>query len=186
MTQPDREQHERDRDEAPGERLDRQFNELLQELRVTQTGIQLLGGFLLILPFQQRFGDLSGPLRMTYLTSVTTATLSILFVVAPVLAHRLMFASHRKDVIVTMGHQSARVGLALLGVTVVTATALIFGVVLNSHLAALIAGIVAGIICIGLWLAWPLTVAKARPGGTRYAPSPHEDSTRYGERQEHD
>lgn len=183
MTPSADEQHQRDRDEAPGERLDRQFNELLQELRVTQTGIQLLGGFLLILPFQPRFMELSPGLRLVYLIAVSAATLSTFFVVAPVVAHRTLFQSHRKDVIVALGHLSARIGLGLLGVTVITSTALIFGIVVHAT-AALIAGIVAGAICLGLWLAWPLTLAATHPGGTKYAPSPHEDSTRYGDRQD--
>lgn len=162
----------RDRDEAPGERLDRQFNELLQELRVTQTGIQLLGGFLLILPFQSRFMQLRTPLLMTYLVAVSAAALATFFVIAPVVAHRLLFRSHRKDVIVSMGHLFAKIGLLLLALTVITSTALIFGVVI-SPIAALVAGIVAAVICLILWLASPLAVAARRPGGTSYAPGPH-------------
>lgn len=160
-----------DRDEAPGERLDRQFNELLQELRVTQTGIQLLGGFLLILPFQARFLELKASLWITYLVAVSSATLATFFVIAPVVAHRLLFQSHRKDVIVSMGHLFAKIGLALLGLTVIASTALIFGVVLSPQ-AALIAGIATAVLCLGLWLASPLVVAARRPGGTAYAAGP--------------
>ena len=60
----------RQRGETEIQRLDRNWNSLLRELRVVQTGVQLLTGFLLTLPFQQRFSDLSGPMRHVYLTTV--------------------------------------------------------------------------------------------------------------------
>lgn len=152
----------RDRNEAPGERLDRQWNELLQELRVTQTGIQLLGGFLLILPFQSRFSDLSPVLKDVYLTAVVTAALATFFVIAPVVAHRSLFRQHRKDVIVTLGHWSARIGLGLLGITVTLGVSLIFGVVI-SHTAALAAGIAGAVLCGFLWWALPAIIAVRHP-----------------------
>lgn len=152
----------RDRNEAPGERLDRQWNELLQELRVTQTSIQLLGAFLLILPFQSRFGDLSPVLKDVYLMAVVTASLATFFVVAPVVAHRSLFRQHRKDVIVTLGHWSARIGLGLLGITVTLGVSLIFGVVI-SHTAALITAIAGALLCGFLWWALPAIIAVRRP-----------------------
>jgi hypothetical protein len=54
---------EDERDETPLEKLDRQWNELLQELRVSQTGVQLLTAFLLSLPFQSRFQSITHPKR---------------------------------------------------------------------------------------------------------------------------
>ena len=62
-----------ERDEKPAERLDRNWAELLQELRVTQTGIQLLSGFLLTLPFQPRFADLDPALVLVFLAAVASA-----------------------------------------------------------------------------------------------------------------
>jgi hypothetical protein len=59
-----------DRDETEAQRLDRNWSSLLQELRVAQTGVQLLTGFLLILPFQPRFADLDAVMRMVYLVTV--------------------------------------------------------------------------------------------------------------------
>ena len=60
----------RDRDETEAQRLDRNWSSLLQELRVAQTGVQLLTGFLLTLPFQQRFTQLDGVMRTVYLVTV--------------------------------------------------------------------------------------------------------------------
>src|SRR5665648_414537 len=64
------------RSETPAERLDRNWNEILQELRVTQTGIQILTGFLLTVPFQQRFAELTDDQRRIYLTLVVLAAVT--------------------------------------------------------------------------------------------------------------
>ncbi|HZK04615.1 MAG TPA: DUF6328 family protein [Actinomycetaceae bacterium] len=159
-----------DRREDPGERLDRQWNELLQELRVVQTGVQLLAGFLLILPFQDRFEDLTDNLRLLYLIAVAAGSLAVFFVLAPVVMHRVLFQSHRKDVLVRMGDRLAQAGLGLVAVTVIGVAALTFGVVLG-EIAAIVAGTVAAIVCVGLW--WGLAHWLARrPASSSYHPGP--------------
>lgn len=139
-----------ERSEGPGERLDRQWSELLQELRVVQTGIQLLGGFLLIVPFQQRFLHLSNNLQILFLVTVASTSLAMFFVLTPVVMHRVLFQTHRKDMLVVMGHRLAQGGLILLAFTVSGAAALIFGMVIGET-AGLIAGIVAATVCVSLW-----------------------------------
>lgn len=164
-----------ERRETPGERLDRQWNELLQELRVTQTGIQLLGGFLLVMPFQQRFGELGDELLAVYLTAVVAATGSIFFVLAPVALHRALFQSHRKDVLVRVGDRLARIGLVLLAVTVICVSALVFGFLLDD-LAALVAGVGAAVVCVGLWWVLPAWLRR-KPASTVYSfPASDEDA----------
>src|SRR5690606_22121652 len=71
-----------DRHETPTERLDRNWNEILQELRVTQTGIQILTGFLLTVPFQSRFADLTATQRVVYLVLVLLAAVTTGLMVA--------------------------------------------------------------------------------------------------------
>lgn len=155
-----------DREESPGERLDRQWSELLQELRVVQTGIQLLGGFLLIVPFQARFLELSEGLLLVYLISVASATLAVFFVLAPVVMHRVLFSTRRKDVLVAVGGRLAQSGLVLLAVTVTGVAAITYGLVLGDG-AAIAAGLVAAVVCIGLW--WGLAAALGRrPPSERY------------------
>ena len=107
-----------ERDETPAERLDRNWAELLQELRVTQTGIQILTGFLLVVPFQTRFLDLDPILVGVYLAAVMFAAIATGLVLTPVTAHRLLFRRHEKDVLVQLGGISAILGLASLAVTV--------------------------------------------------------------------
>jgi hypothetical protein len=72
------------RGETEQERINRNWDELLQELRVTQTGVQILTGFLLTLPFQQRFALLDDTQQAVYLTTVGFAVLATGLLVAPV------------------------------------------------------------------------------------------------------
>jgi hypothetical protein len=67
------------RGESPAERLDRNWGDLVQELRVVQTGVQFLTGFLLTLPFQQRFTQLTGHQQALYLATVSTSVASTHF-----------------------------------------------------------------------------------------------------------
>lgn len=80
------------RGETFEERLDRNWSELLQELRVVQTGVQFLTGFLLTLPFQQRFASLTGGQRVGYLRAVGLSIGSTATLIAPVALHRMLFA----------------------------------------------------------------------------------------------
>src|SRR3954452_17830000 len=84
------------RDETPSERADRNWNEVLQELRVMQTGTQILTGFLLALAFQPAFADLTGSQRAIYLTLVVLSALSSIVALAPVALHRVLFQRKAK------------------------------------------------------------------------------------------
>src|SRR5882757_630628 len=83
------------RSETETERLDRNWSSLLQELRVAQTGVQLLTGFLLTLPFQQRFDVLDHTMRIVYLVTVGFSVTATILLIAPVGMHRLLFRQHR-------------------------------------------------------------------------------------------
>jgi hypothetical protein len=128
-----------DRDETKAERLDRNWSSLLQELRVTQTGVQLLTGFLLTLPFQQRFAVLDSSIRSVYLITVACSLLSTILLVAPVGMHRVLFRRHRLDAIVSISHGCAIAGLVLLGLALTGVAVVIFDAVIG-RTGALIAG----------------------------------------------
>jgi hypothetical protein len=115
-----------DRDETEAQRLDRNWSSLLQELRVTQTGVQLLTGFLLTLPFQQRFSQLDGTMRTVYLATVACSIGATVLLVAPVSMHRVLFRQHRLNTIVSAGHSCAIVGLMLLAMALVGVAVVIF------------------------------------------------------------
>src|SRR5438270_6247561 len=99
------------RSETETERLDRNWLSLLQELRVVQTGVQLLTGFLLTLPFQQRFGILDTTMRVIYLVTVGCSIGATVLLEAPVAMHRLLFRRHRIQVVVSTAHRFAYAGL---------------------------------------------------------------------------
>lgn len=98
----DAEWNREQRSETTTQRLDRNWASLLQELRVVQTGVQILTGFLLTLPFQDGFEDLGGSLRVVYLVTVTSAVSAAILLAAPVALHRALFRRHQLELIVTV------------------------------------------------------------------------------------
>ena len=118
-----------ERDETATERADRNWNELLQELRVTQTGLQILTGFLLTVPFQQRFPELDPALRLVFLFALGLAVVSTVIVVAPVASHRILFRRSAKPELVSSANRSTKAGLATLALTIVAVVVLVFGFV---------------------------------------------------------
>ena len=147
------------RDETEAERLDRNWSSLLQELRVTQTGVQLLTGFLLTLPFQQRFTVLDGTMRTVYLITVACSIGSTVLLVAPVGMHRVLFRRHRLDAIVSISHGCAVAGLVLLGVALAGVAVVIFDTVMG-RTGAWIAGGCTLAAFIVLWFLVPLSLRR--------------------------
>ena len=154
------------RNETPAERLDRNWVELLQELRVAQTGTTILLGFMLAFPFQQRFADLDPVLVWVYLVALGTGVTSTALIVAPVTAHRLTFRGRTKDALVEVGDRLAKAGLALLGVTLALVICVVVGALLNVMWGA-VAGSTTALLFILLWVVVPLTLVRGRghPGG---------------------
>lgn len=82
----------------------RQWNELLQEMRVMQTGVQILAAFLVVLPFQARFDMLNRNEEMIYIVLLIAATLLVLLLITPVAVHRYFFGQSLKRQTVSLGH----------------------------------------------------------------------------------
>jgi Family of unknown function (DUF6328) len=148
-----------DRNETDAERLDRNWSSLLQELRVTQTGVQLLTGFLLTLPFQQRFTVLDGTMRTVYLITVACSIGSTILLVAPVALHRVLFRRHRLDAIVSISHGCAVAGLVLLGVSLAGVAVVIFDTVMG-RTGAWVAGGCTLAAFVVLWFLVPLPLRR--------------------------
>jgi len=147
------------RDETDAERYDRNWSDLLQELRVAQTGVQVLAGFLLTLPFSSRFGDIGDGYRTVYLVAFGLAMITVGLMTAPVALHRFLFGRQEKDVLVRVGGLFAKSGMAVMGLTLVTVVVLIFGVVLGDT-AALIAGVVVLVFFTSTWVVLPLSLLR--------------------------
>jgi hypothetical protein len=133
---------EPERRETDAERLDRNWVELLQELRVSQTGVQLIAGFLLTLPFQDRFYDLDDLQVGVYLALVVLAGLTTGLTMTPISVHRRLFGLHVKDRIVRSGHQFTRAVLGGLALLIVGICFLIFDVVVGRTTAVVVGALV--------------------------------------------
>lgn len=148
------------RDEPEADRLDRNFGELLQELRVAQAGIQILFAFLLSIAFQQRFAGLEPYQRVLYGITLVTAALSMVLLIAPVAVHRLLFRRGRKDAVVEASARLATAGLALLGTSVLCALLFVLDVVWNLTVAIVISAVVA-IVLVVFWIVLPVRAREA-------------------------
>ncbi|MEU6443783.1 DUF6328 family protein [Streptomyces sp. NPDC047046] len=143
------------RSETREERADRKWADLLQELRVAQTGVQILFGFLLTVVFQQRFTTLSDTDRTIYVVTVVLGAATTGALVAPVSFHRLLSGQRLKPETVRWAGRLTLVGLALLLATMASSMLLILRVVLSPNGTALwlVAGIAAWFaLC---WFAFP-------------------------------
>jgi hypothetical protein len=148
-----------ERNETEAERYDRNWIELMQELRVAQTGIQVLAGFLLTLPFSSRFGDIDAGHRRVYLVAVGLSMLTVALMTAPASLHRFLFGRHEKAALVRVGAMYAKTGLATMGLTMVVVVVLIFAVVVDDT-AGIIAGVVTFVVFLLAWVVLPLVVLR--------------------------
>jgi hypothetical protein len=143
------------RDESEAERVDRNLAELLQELRVAGLGVQVLFGFLLSLPFTNRFTRLSHGQRELYLATLVLAAVATALLLGPVAYHRLVFRRGQKEGLVRAASVMAIAGLAAVGLAVSAAVLLVTGYVASTLPAALITAFVTGVFGL-LWFAFPL------------------------------
>jgi hypothetical protein len=142
-------------EETQAQRLNRNFNELLQELRVTQTGVQILTGFLLTLPFTQRFETLDVVQKRAYLGVLVGSVLATGFIITPVALHRMLFRRGKRVWLVQAADRSARAGLAALALTTSGVVWLVFDLVTN-RAAATVAGVLSILFFLSLWVAVPV------------------------------
>ena len=148
------------RDETPNERSDRNWNDILQELRVALTGTQLIGGFLLAVAFQPRFEDLDAYQLTLYLILVSLAGLATVIGLAPVTLHRTLFRRQVKERVVRTGNRLLIAHLVVVALLVVGVTSLIFDWAL-SRTAWIIALVVGAIVLVVFWIVLPrLEIAK--------------------------
>jgi hypothetical protein len=149
------------RDETEDERADRNWNEVLQELRVLQTGTQILTGFLLALAFQPAFADLDEGEKLFYLVLVVLSALSAIIALAPVAFHRTVFRRHTKPTVVVYGHATLITALLTVSVLLVAVVAFVFTVVVGAT-ASWIVGIGLGVVIAILWVVVPFTLRRNR------------------------
>jgi threonine/homoserine/homoserine lactone efflux protein len=150
------------RDESENERLDRNWNEMLQELRVIQTGTQILTGFLLAAAFQSRFEDLDDYQRAVYLCLVVASILTTVFGLAPVSLHRALFRMRAKDRIVHLTDRILQFTMIGVAITLAGTALLIFDFVLG-RAAGIVVGAVVLVIVLALWVVLPQVSRRRLP-----------------------
>ena len=148
------------RNETEAEQLDRNYGELLQELRVAQVGVQILFASLLTVVFNQRFTTISSLQRGTYVVALLAAACSVALLVGPVAFHRIVFRHSQKDDLVRVSHRMALGGLACLAVAIVAAVLFVLEEVLGRTPAFWYSAGVAAVFVV-LWLVVPV-VSRTR------------------------
>ncbi len=142
------------RRETEAERIDRNVNELLQELRVAGIGSQVVFGFLLAMPFSNRFSTLDPEQHLLYVAVLVLAALATALLIAPVAYHRVVFRQHQKHDLLRFANTVALFGLLAVALAVCGAVLLVVSVVYDSVVAAIIAAVVAGVYVV-LWYVVP-------------------------------
>jgi hypothetical protein len=143
------------RDETDLERLDRNLEELLGELRVALPGVQVLFAFLLVVPFNQRFASVSHFDRILYGVTLVCAALASTFLISPTVHHRLLFRRGDREHLVRIANRHAIIGLALLAMAMTGAIVLVTDFLYKPATTIAASGIVA-VGFIVLWCVLPL------------------------------
>src|SRR5690242_882931 len=162
-----------ERNETTLERSDRHLAELMQEVRVAQTGVQVLFGFLLTVPFTNRFAALGGGEKALYFATLAAAGAAAMLLIAPTSHHRILFQCGDKEHIVRMSNRYAIAGLACVALAMVGALMFVAVAVIGSPLAG-VAGAIAALGALWCWYLQPLRrrrrlhAAERRPAARRF------------------
>lgn len=161
LAEPDAASRGRDdrRGESALERADRNMIEMLQELRVAQTGVQILFAFLLSLSFTERFGRIDEVQRWIYVVTLLLTTVTTALLVAPAAVHRVLFGRRVKRMVVVIGQRLFVAGLAALALTLTGAVLLVLDVAVGRDLAIPIT-VAVGAMLVLMWFALPLPVLR--------------------------
>jgi high-affinity Fe2+/Pb2+ permease len=143
------------RDESESERLDRNLSELLQELRVALPGVQVLFAFLLAVPFQQNFSQITGFQEKVYFATLLLTAISAALLISPSAYHRMTFRMQQKDDLVFLANRMAIAGLSFLALAMTGAIMLITDVLFGTAATVVFSALALAMFFL-LWAALPL------------------------------
>jgi Family of unknown function (DUF6328) len=152
-------------DESHAERLNRELDQLLQELRVVLPGVQVLLAFLLTAPFNQRFGQLAPSVRNIYFVSVCCTVMAVILLLAPSAHHRLLFREGEKEHLVQLANRLAVTGTVFLAAAITLALYVVTHVLFGDD-EALVTALVAAVLFAAFWYALPFTGRSSGRGQT--------------------
>jgi O-antigen/teichoic acid export membrane protein len=145
------------------ERLDRHWNEMLQELRLAQTGTQILFAFLLSIAFTNRFQDADAFTHDVFVVTLVAAAFAVGLLLAPVAFHRMVFQKQLRDRMIPIAHHLASGGMVFLVVAMCGGVLLAIDAILDRTVALVIVAVVA-LWFIGFWYVLPTYVRRtSRP-----------------------
>lgn len=156
------------RQESKAQQLDRNWAELVQELRVIGTGVQILFAFLLSIAFQARFSQTTAFQRDVYLATLMLSGLATAIFIAPVAVHRFLFRFRVKDEVVDVTNVLAVVGLVVLSVTTVGAILLVSDWVAGATGAVVCTTLAAIVFAVG-WFLFPIWLRRRARAGAEPA-----------------
>jgi hypothetical protein len=148
-------------EESAAQQLNRNLNELLQEIRVAQAGVQILFGFLLSIAFTDRYASTSWYVRTIHLVTVLFATVAVALLTAPAAWHRVLFRLGKREKIIRVADQLMLAGLGALAFAM-TGTVLLLAEIVIGGWGAIVCGVLAAGLFALLWFALP--VRHRRPG----------------------
>lgn len=146
--------------EGRGGTLARDLNELLQEVRIAQTGVQFLFGFLLSVAFTGRYAAASGFEQTVHLVAVVSAAASVALLTTPAAWHRALFRRKHRPRLIAVGNGLTIAGLACLAVTMTATVLLLFKVVAGPAVAT-VATVVVAVAFATVWFLLPLRIRRA-------------------------
>jgi hypothetical protein len=149
------------RNESEDQRIDRNVAELLQELRVASLGVQVLFGFLLSLPFTNRFSHLDHAQQVLYQISLLLAAGATALLTGPVAYHRIVFRRHEKRRLLAVSNALALCGLVAVALAISGAVWLVVSTVDSGPVVPVLAAVMPAVF-IGLWLVLPLVGRQRR------------------------
>jgi hypothetical protein len=144
------------RNETPLERCDRNLAELLQEVRVVQTGVQVLFAFLLTAPLAARFSTLTSFQRITYFLTLLAAGAAAMLLIAPTAYHRILFRRGDKEHLVVVANRLTLAGLSCLGASMIGALLLVSDLLFRDGAVIVATVAIATASCLFLWCIAPL------------------------------
>jgi hypothetical protein len=153
--------HDDDSEESADQRQNRQLTELLNELRVALPGVQMLFGFLLAVPFSQRFSAISTNQRLLYYIAFLSAAAASVCFIAPTSFHRIVWQRGKKAVLLRVSSVLTIAGTVCLAVAITSVVLFITSYLYGSSHAALAGGLVLAAL-VSLWYLLPLAVRLRR------------------------
>ena len=150
--------------ETTKQRVDRELNELLGELRIALPGVQMLFAFLLTVPFYARFETLQRLFRGVFFATFLCTTIAAVFLIAPSSNHRISFRARDKELLLLRANRFAIVGIAFLALAMCGVVFFISDMVVGGTWAP-VATVATAVLIATTWYLWPLVRRSGHSGG---------------------